>query len=83
MLILVAATIAARLMSLPLATFFSVVLVGIILSLVSYIAFISLLTLAGVPITIVRSAAVSSAVLIMSYAIYRGIKRQKIVNNQR
>lgn len=83
MLTLVAATIVARLLSLPFATFFSVVLVGVILSMISYIAFMSILTLAGIPITIVQSVAVSSAVLIMTFAIYQGIKRQKIIDNQK
>ncbi len=82
-LALLGLSIIARLLSLPLAVFFSVVVVGVLLSLVCYVASLSLLSLVGLPVDIINIIANVSVILIMTYSIVRGIRRQKIVNARR
>ena len=82
-LVLLGLSIVARLLSLPLAVFFSVVVVGVLISLVTYVACLSLLSLLGLPVDIINIIANISVILIMTYAIVRGVRRQKIVNARR
>ena len=82
-LALLGLSVIARLLSLPLAVFFSVVVVGVLLSLVCYVASLSLLSLVGLPVDIINIIANVSVILIMTYSIVRGIRRQKIVNARR